>query len=129
MAGKGFGALSKLSKVEIKPQEKETEKPRGQETQKTGNQETQGARNLEEQKTRNLENQKTEELETQEVRNLEEQKVRNLETEDRWEALGTEVRMVTKRRLKAYAGRSGQKVKNLVDRAVNELLDREGAGA
>lgn len=89
MAGKGFGALSKLRGVEAKPQEQETEK----------------------------------------TRNLEIQETRNLEAEDRWDSLGTEVRVATKRRLKAYAGKSGQKVKNLVDRAVNELLDREGAEA
>ncbi|WP_407542469.1 hypothetical protein Q0M94_22995 (plasmid) [Deinococcus radiomollis] len=60
----------------------------------------------------------------QETRNLESLKPGKVETEEPWEALGTEVRRATKRRLKAYAGAHGQKLKELVDEAIIAYLDR-----
>lgn len=51
-----------------------------------------------------------------------------LETEEPWEALGTELRRATKRRLKAYAGQKGRKVKELVEEAITAYLDAQKAG-
>lgn len=62
--------------------------------------------------------------ENQESRNLESQKPSKSETEEAWEALGTEIRRATKRRLKAYAGAHGHKLKELVDEAIIAHLDR-----
>jgi len=62
--------------------------------------------------------------ENEETRNLDSQKTILPETEERWEALGTEVRRTTKRRLKAYAGANGRKLKELVDEAILAHLDR-----
>jgi hypothetical protein len=63
-------------------------------------------------------------LDSQENRNLENTEPRKSETEESWEALGTEVRRATKRRLKAYAGAHGRKLKELVDEAIVAYLDR-----
>lgn len=62
--------------------------------------------------------------EIQEPRKLESVKARSSEGEEAWEALGTEVRRTTKRRLKAYAGAHGRKLKELVDEAILAHLDR-----
>jgi len=51
-----------------------------------------------------------------------------LETEEPWEALGTELRRATKRRLKAYAGQKGRKVKELVEEAITAYLNAQEAG-
>ena len=51
-----------------------------------------------------------------------------MEAEEPWEALGTELRRTTKRRLKAYAGQEGRKVKELVEEAVTLYLDSQKAG-
>ncbi|WP_407543518.1 hypothetical protein Q0M94_26550 (plasmid) [Deinococcus radiomollis] len=61
---------------------------------------------------------------TEEGRKLDSEKVIIPETEERWEALGTEVRRTTKRRLKAYAGANGRKLKELVDEAILAHLDK-----
>jgi len=57
-------------------------------------------------------------------RKLEKKEPSFLETEEIWEALGTEVRKSTKRRLKAYAGAQGRKLKELVDEALIAHLER-----
>lgn len=62
--------------------------------------------------------------ETEESRKLDSEKMISPETEERWEALGTEVRRTTKRRLKAYAGAHGRKLKELVDEAIQAHLDK-----
>jgi len=62
--------------------------------------------------------------ESEKERNLEKEEPSFLETEDIWEALGTEVRKSTKRRLKAYAGAQGRKLKELVDEAIVAHLDQ-----
>jgi hypothetical protein len=61
---------------------------------------------------------------SQKDRKLEKEETVSLETEDVWEALGTEMRRSTKRRLKAYAGAHGRKLKELVDEAIVAHLDR-----
>jgi CRISPR/Cas system-associated protein Cas7 (RAMP superfamily) len=67
----------------------------------------------------------SQEEEKKETSNLEKQENSKRESLLTWESLGTEVQITTKRRLKAYAGQSGQKVKHLVDKAINEFLDRQ----
>ncbi|WP_161880930.1 hypothetical protein [Deinococcus alpinitundrae] len=47
--------------------------------------------------------------------------------EEPWEALGTEVRTQTKRRVKAYAGMAGRKIKDVVDEALTQYLERMSA--
>ena len=61
---------------------------------------------------------------SQKDRKLEKEETVSLETEDVWEALGTEMRRSTKRRLKAYAGAHGRKLKELVDEAIVARLDK-----
>ncbi|MGY2896470.1 hypothetical protein [Deinococcus sp. UYEF24] len=62
--------------------------------------------------------------ESEKDRKLEKEETVSLETEDVWEALGTEMRRSTKRRLKAYAGAHGRKLKELVDEAIVAHLDK-----
>jgi hypothetical protein len=72
--------------------------------------------------------------ETEDIRKLEilnspeteTQKAGETEFSESWEALGTEVKTATKRRLKAYAGANGRKLKELVDEALNAYLDGLG---
>ena len=65
--------------------------------------------------------------EIKEARKLEISAPPEVPVEEPWEALGTEVRTQTKRRAKAYAGMTGRKIKDVVDEALTQYLERMSA--
>ena len=121
-----FGALSKLNASRPAPSE-----PSNPETEAARNQGVKDPRNLENEETRNIETKVVEQSGAQKARTLVSEESRNQEiskpslseSEEPWIALGTEVRRATKRRLKAYAGANGGKLKELVDLAITNYLD------
>lgn len=65
--------------------------------------------------------------EAEEARKLEISVFPEQPAEEPWEALGTEVKTQTKRRVKAYAGMTGRKIKDVVDEALTQYLERMSA--